>query len=63
MNCAAVKVTYTVGQDSTPHAITSKNGAARGRSPPPDGRARRGGQLYGSSTPSKYTDQGGVTGH
>ncbi|MEV0845909.1 PQQ-dependent sugar dehydrogenase [Streptomyces sp. NPDC049954] len=62
LDCAKVKVTYSLGHDSHTHAITSKNGCTGTINVPSDGEHDAAANLYGVFD-AEYTDSAGLTTH
>ncbi|MFI6345487.1 PQQ-dependent sugar dehydrogenase [Streptomyces sp. NPDC050560] len=60
VDCAKVKVTYSLGHDSHKHQITSKNGCSGSIQVPTDGEHDAAANLYGVFD-AEYTDAGGLT--
>ncbi|OON80882.1 PQQ-dependent sugar dehydrogenase [Streptomyces tsukubensis] len=62
LDCAKVKVTYSLGHDSHQHEITSKNGCSGTLTVPSDGEHDAAANLYGVFD-AQYTDSAGLTSH
>nr|WP_037870294.1 PQQ-dependent sugar dehydrogenase [Streptomyces sp. SPB074] len=62
LDCAKVKVTYSLGHDSHTHSITSKNGCSGEINVPTDGEHDAAANLFGVFD-AEYTDSAGLTTH